>query len=252
MLVIGAPEIGWNFFAELVGVLLTVLVIDRLMREAGEAQLKPVRHMAYSEAEAIARQCRQLLREAIECTVSASDLDQLEAGWDVDAAATLMQRLNFDASSPTMVPVNGNLVWLPWRKSLHFTFSDSLRRVAQFIPRYVAFVDPGIVTALRAIEINPIIRTIGGSANVFQWLQASHWTLIIRDVERLEDELEAMSRRYKLDLAYERRPLIDTALFEQVRAGHLPHPTAQQTIPLGLPNGFGPARRTPSNGATGP
>lgn len=181
------PEQGGNFFAEMLGITLTVLMIERLLDWDREARRRPARLAAFAEALRLGHRVNLLLFSVAESTVPASEVEKLKgsAGAPTEWLASYFEKLRPEQPAPFHISSRPGPP--TWAEMLPANVAHQQAAIAQYLARHTTHGHPGLTKALGELELNSINEILGYGHSVF-WQSGSHeaiWLDFIRRAENL-------------------------------------------------------------------
>ncbi|MBA3666591.1 MAG: hypothetical protein H0W65_02555 [Sphingomonas sp.] len=199
------PDHGGNFFAETLGIIVTVALIDRLIKWDEEARLEPARLAAFRDALALSRAATELIVGLARSSIPSSELPRVEQAaknngrlerWLADCFATIR------ASSPA--PYGAPPPWGTgtqiWGVMLPKFVAQVRDLISRYMERHTTHGDPELTEVISDLEENGLFRSLSYGTDMFflgqDDLRASMFDSYLNKVERLLDVASKLSPNY--------------------------------------------------------
>lgn len=172
------PDLGLNLFSEAAGVVVTIFVIDRILKHQERKRLTPVLKAIERDAHQIAGRITRILMRALESNLLPGEdalIESCDGMWDSRLSAVYDR---FDANTVCNVMQIGlpHGAYMQWSVFLPTEVAPLRSAVQGFLERYSAIAPPDLVEAVHAIEntleplnqLGPHLRQFSKFSGLFQ------------------------------------------------------------------------------------
>lgn len=201
---------GWsmaeNLFSEALGILLTVVVVDRLLSLDAAAAKRPTTLAAFKDAAALYREARAFAAAAARSTVPDEELDRVKTS-SGDSSPWLYNHLGQitpNQCAPwTAEYAPPEITWMTWGQALPWQVNTLQSHISKYLERHAGTGDPAITEAVHDLEENGIFRS-ASYGSVFWMLGNSSgemWRSFFEKFDRLGALLRSKAGDYpEIDL----------------------------------------------------
>ncbi len=198
------PSEGGNFFAEALGIIMTVAVVDRLIKWEEDARLAPARLAALRDALALTREATELVLALARSSVPATELPRVQQAkakhghletWLAGHLATI--RANSPA--PYGAPPPWGTGFQTWGVMLPTLAENVKELIGRYLERHTTHGDPKLSEAINDLEGNGLFRSLSYGTDLFFFgqneIRATMFESYLTKLQRLLDVVSELSSR---------------------------------------------------------
>lgn len=166
------PEFGSNLFAEVVGIMLATLLIDRLIAAEEDERRRPARLAAFRDAMELSHETREFVFGLARASVPVEELERIKKESGPLPGLWLADYLGrFEKTDPA--PYGGpDPQWQnmrTWAGALPILAHRLRELLDRFMQRHTAQADPELTEVIQDMEENAIFRTLSYGTELF-WM----------------------------------------------------------------------------------
>lgn len=192
-LLVGSNMSG-NLFSESLSILVTVFVVDKLLRLDSERKARPAMLAAFRDAAALFREAQNFGAAAARSTVPASELGRIkgESGSSKPWLYPYLGRLRPGQDAPWGAPPPYGQGSLKWAQAMTVQIASIEKLIDRYLTRHTALSEPEITEAVHSLEENGLFRSVS-YGDIF-WIlgdetSGQFWQSYLEKVDSLSEAL---------------------------------------------------------------